>query len=128
MMRVASRTVFDFVRQDGNLAPVQTELIYQAEDPFAVTMRFHSGGDVATWIMGRDLLAEGMAAPAGTGDVRLTPYASRVLVLELISDRHVTVFRLPALTLRKFLDATYRLVPAGTERFDADAFLGTVLR
>ena len=48
MMRVASRTVFDFVRQDGNLAPVETELLYQAEDPFAVTMRFHAGGEVAT--------------------------------------------------------------------------------
>ncbi|MCP2248768.1 SsgA family sporulation/cell division regulator [Lentzea aerocolonigenes] len=127
-MRVASRTVFDFVRQSGATAPVETELLYQADDPFAVTMNFHAGGAVATWIMGRDLLAEGLVAPAGEGDVRLRPHAGRVLVLELISDRHVTVFRVPAGTLRKFLDATYRLVPPGTEHFDADAFLSTVLR
>lgn len=127
-MRVASRTVFDFVRPDGSTAPVETELIYQAEDPFAVTMRFHAGGAVATWIMGRDLLAEGMTSPAGRGDVRVRPLAARTLVLELISDRHVTVFRLPSGTLRKFLDATYRLVPPGAERFDADAFLNAVLR
>lgn len=127
-MRVASRTVFDFVRPDGGTAPVETELHYQADDPFAVTMRFHAGGAVATWIMGRDLLAEGMTSPAGKGDVRLRPAASRTLVLELISDRHVSVFRLPSGTLRKFLDATYRLVPPGAEHFDADAFLNAVLR
>lgn len=127
-MRVASRTVFDFVRPNGTTAPVETELIYQADDPFAVTMRFHSGGAVATWIMGRDLLAEGMTTPTGLGDVRVRPHAGRTLVLELISDRHVTVFRLPTGTLRKFLDASYRLVPPGIERFDADAFLSIVLR
>ncbi|HEX7303136.1 SsgA family sporulation/cell division regulator [Lentzea sp.] len=127
-MRVASRTVFDFVRLNGTTAPVETELIYQADDPFAVTMRFHSGGSVATWVMGRELLAEGMAKPAGDGDVRLRPHSGRTLVLELLSDRHATVFRFPATTLRKFLAATHRLVPAGKERFDADAFLSTVLR
>ena len=127
-MRVASRTVFDFVRPGGDTAPVETELLYQADDPFAVTMRFHAGGAVATWIMGRDLLIEGMTAPTGRGDVRLRPHTGRTLVLELTSDRHVTVFRLPAGTLRKFLDATYRVVPPGAEHFDADAFLDTVLR
>ncbi|GGU68318.1 SsgA family sporulation/cell division regulator [Lentzea flava] len=126
-MRVASRTVFDFVRPDGSTAGVETELLYQADDPFAVTMRFHAGGAVATWIMSRDLLAEGMTGTAGIGDVRVRP-AGRKLLLELISDRHVTVFRLSASTLRKFLDASYRLVPRGAERFDADAFLDTVLR
>ena len=127
-MRVASRTVFDFVRPGGTTAPVETELVYEAEDPFAVTMRFHSGGKVATWIMGRDLLSEGLSMKAGDGDVRLRPLSSRVLLLELISDRHVTVFQLPWDTLRDFLDASYRLVPPGSERFDADAFLSTVLR
>jgi hypothetical protein len=127
-MRVASRTVFDFVRPDGSSVGVETELLYQADDPFAVTMRFHAGGAVATWIMGRDLLAEGMTAPAGLGDVRVRPCTGRTLMLELVSDRHVTVFRLPTGTLRKFLDASYRLVPPGSERFDADAFLSMVLR
>jgi len=127
-MRVASRTVFDFVQSDGSTAPVETELIYEAEDPFAVTMRFHAGGKTATWVMGRDLLSEGLSMKAGEGDVRLRPLSSRVLVLELISVRHVTVFRLPWDTLRNFLDAAYRLVPPGSVRFDADAFLSTVLR
>ncbi|MCR3753618.1 MULTISPECIES: SsgA family sporulation/cell division regulator [Lentzea] len=127
-MRVASRTVFDFVRPNGSTAPVETELLYRSEDPFAVTMRFRAGGSVATWVMGRDLLAEGMSRRAGDGDVRLRPHSSRVLVLELVSDRHMTVFRVPAGTLRKFLAATDRLVPRGTEHFDADAFLSTVLR
>lgn len=127
-MRVASRTVFDFVRPNGATAPVETELLYDADDPFAVTMNFHAGGAVATWVMGRDLIAEGMTMAAGDGDVRLRPHAGQVLVLELISDRHVTVLRVPASTLRKFLDASYRLVPPGSERFDADAFLSIVLR
>ncbi|MEV6241985.1 SsgA family sporulation/cell division regulator [Lentzea sp. NPDC051838] len=127
-MRVASRTVFDFIRPSGATAPVETELIYQSDDPFAVTMKFHAGGSVATWIMGRDLLIEGMTTSSGLGDVRLRPHSGRTLVLELVSDRHVTVFRLPTGTLRKFLDATYRLVPPGSEQFDADAFLATVLQ
>jgi hypothetical protein len=126
-MRVASRTVFDFVLPSGTTAPVETELIYQADDPFAVTMKFHAGGSVATWVMGRDLLAEGMTQASGDGDVRLRP-DGRSLVLELLSDRHATVLRLTRATLRKFLDTTYRLVPPGTEHFDADAFLSAVLR
>lgn len=127
-MRVASRTVLDFVRSDGSTAPVETEMLYRSEDPFAVTMRFHVRDSVTTWVMGRDLLTEGLSRKAGDGDVRLRPHSSRVLVLELVSDRHRTVLRVPAGTLRKFLDATNRLVPRGTERFDADAFLSTVLR
>lgn len=126
-MRVASRTVFDFIRPDGAAAPVETEMLYEADDPFAVTMNFRSGGAVATWIMGRDLLWEGLSRPAGKGDVRLRP-SGRVVVLELASYRSVTEFRVPASTLRRFLDAAYRLVPPGAERFDADAFLSTVLR
>ncbi|KOV83410.1 SsgA family sporulation/cell division regulator [Nocardia sp. NRRL S-836] len=126
-MRVAARAVFDFVRPEGPPAPVHTELVYSADDPFAVTMHFHSGGSVTTWIMGRDLLRDGLSRPAGEGDVRLRP-SGRAVVLELVSERHVTVFRVPASTLREFLDAAHLLVPAGTERFDADAFLSSVLR
>ncbi|ANZ34860.1 hypothetical protein BBK82_00960 [Lentzea guizhouensis] len=126
-MRVASRTVFDFIRPDGAGAPVDTEMVYSADDPFAVTMHFHAGGAVSTWIMGRDLLWDGLSRPAGKGDVRVRP-SGRAVVLELVSDRHVTVFRVPASTLRKFLDASHRLVSPGTEHFDADAFLSTVLR
>ncbi|MGZ3147372.1 SsgA family sporulation/cell division regulator [Lentzea chajnantorensis] len=126
-MRVASRTVFDFVRADGTTAPVDTELVYTGEDPFAVSMHFHAGDAVATWIMGRDLLRDGLSRPSGKGDVRVRP-SGRAVVLELVSSRHTTVLRVPLATLREFLDAAYCLVPAGSERFDADAFLSTVLR
>ncbi|NUQ89124.1 MAG: SsgA family sporulation/cell division regulator, partial [Glycomyces artemisiae] len=50
---------------------------YDAADPWAVRITFPgAGGDTATgvrWMVGRDLLLQGVTDPAGEGDVQLFP-------------------------------------------------------
>ncbi|MFE6894635.1 SsgA family sporulation/cell division regulator [Streptomyces sp. NPDC057694] len=94
---------------------------YSMDDPFAVAL------DVAptprtsvTWTVARDLLAQGMTRPSGEGDFRVWSSgahqdADRCLYFSL--DRpagHVT-FEADLLPIQSWLDATYELVPSGSE-------------
>lgn len=61
-------------------------LQYDRRDPFAVRMAFPApatleGTEVA-WEFSRELLSEGMDAPAGVGDVRIRPFGYDRTVLE----------------------------------------------
>jgi len=57
--------------------PLVASLFYSGDDPYAVRMAFHVGTDEPVeWIFARDLLAAGMAEPAGEGDVRAWPSSS----------------------------------------------------
>ncbi|MER6900642.1 SsgA family sporulation/cell division regulator, partial [Amycolatopsis sp. NPDC000740] len=70
-----------------------------------------------------DLLADGLLAPAGDGDVQVRPAAddSRVLV-ELNAPDGSAVLEAAANELADFLDRTYDEVPVGSEDrcFDFD--------
>jgi Streptomyces sporulation and cell division protein, SsgA len=77
-------------------------------DPFAVTARFLLGRDPAgdvVWVLGRDLLAQGLWYPAGTGDVRVWP-AGWAVVLRLDSPTGRAEIVFDADELTDFLTAT----------------------
>jgi hypothetical protein len=71
-------------------------------DPFAVTARFLLGRDANTdvvWVLGRDLLAQGLWHRAGTGDVRVWPEGwAVVLRLDSPTGRAEVVFDAGELT------------------------------
>ena len=52
---------------------IDTVLSYAASDPFAVAMTFVTSDGDLVWTFGRDLLIRGTAAPAGDGDVHVSP-------------------------------------------------------
>ena len=53
--------------------PVPAGLRYDTADPYAVHATFHTGAEeTVEWVFARDLLAEGLHRPTGTGDVFLT--------------------------------------------------------
>ncbi|GAA3523622.1 SsgA family sporulation/cell division regulator [Amycolatopsis ultiminotia] len=104
--------------------PVRADLEYDAADPYAVSVGYYAGAGVVQWLFGRDLLADGLLAPAGEGDVQVRPAAdddSRVVV-ELNAPDGSAVLEAEASELADFLDRTYDEVPVGEEAlwFDFD--------
>ncbi|MEU3641735.1 SsgA family sporulation/cell division regulator [Lentzea sp. NPDC034063] len=125
--RVGTATVVEFVRPDGSVEPMNVDLQYRSDDPHAVTMRFHARDQESVWLVGRELLADGILSPAGLGDVRLRPGDGDVLFLELFTEDSHAVFQLSATELQRFLDSTYAAVPAGREVLDFELLMKDLL-
>ena len=77
------------------------------------------GVDVC-WTFARDLLAAGMEAPEGDGDVRVRPYGYDRTVLEFHAPEGTAVIHVRSGELRRFLEATSELVPTGLEHLHLD--------
>ena len=107
--------------------PLVASLFYSGDDPYAVRMAFHVGTDEPVeWIFARDLLAAGMAEPAGEGDVRAWPSPASadgdtdadgetVLNIVLSSPFGQAHFEAPMTAMAEFLHRTYDAIPAGHE-------------
>jgi hypothetical protein len=116
--------------------PVRAGLSYDATDPYAVTVAFHTGaggtGDVVQWTFARQLLTDGVSAPVGQGDVQAWPATSAgdgIVSLSLSSPSGKALFEIPVSELVEFLSMTYAAVPTGTEsdHVDVDAELAVLL-
>ena len=96
--------------------PVPAELEYDTRDPYAVAVVLHAGASAVRWLFGRDLLADGLLARCGDGDVRIGPADDPALVVvELTSPDGAAVLEAPAKEIAAFLDRTYDVVPADSE-------------
>ena len=98
-------------------------LIWSKHDPYAVGLMFPEA-DRVEWRMARELLAEGLAGPAGMGDVALLPDLTIKGWVEMVlsSPDGQIGLRMPTRALRAFLRATWRQVPAGAEVLKLDSF------
>lgn len=95
---------------------VRTRLRYRAEEPYAVMLVFDSDSGPIEWIFARDLLATGLTAPAGEGDVRIWPADSTdPIFFELRSPSGQAVFAADRGQLERFLRHTEQIVPRGGE-------------
>ncbi|MFE3900057.1 MULTISPECIES: SsgA family sporulation/cell division regulator [unclassified Streptomyces] len=108
-------------------------LQYDRRDPFAVRMAFPAtatleGTDVS-WEFSRELLAAGVDAAAGVGDVRIRPFGYDRTVLEFHATEGIAMVHVRTAELRRFLERAQELVPAGDEhRFlDLDRSLTDLL-
>lgn len=97
--------------------PMRVFLDWSRERPFAVLCTFQDQRGPKEWLISRELLAEGLYAPTGVGDVSLFPSLEQLgsveLVLDSPSGRCGVLFT--RLALYRFLKETYELVPAGSE-------------
>jgi Streptomyces sporulation and cell division protein, SsgA len=112
--------------------PLAVVLRYTAADPYAVHAEFRTGVDESVdWVFARDLLAAGIARPAGEGDVRVWPSAGSagegVVFVALASPDGQALLQAPAAALTDFLHRTHALVPEGMEALDLDATLDALL-
>lgn len=117
----------------GRTVEVPTTLGYRTTDPYAVTLTFHSHGVDVEWIVSRTLLLQGLAAPAGEGDVKIYPSidddARAVAVLDFSSPDGRLVAQANTHDLHTFLALTFDAVAVGAEsRFlDIDGLLAALL-
>ena len=112
---------------------IDAVLDYRRSDPFAVAMTFVTGEGDLVWTFGRDLLIRGTEAPAGDGDVHVSPAISlsgRAMVsIELSSPDGHLVLLARAADVVDFLARTVAVVSPGTESdvFDADMLISQLL-
>jgi len=113
-----SSAVFDLLAPRTPAVPVQVELRYDTRDPYAVVAAFRTGrAGWVEWVFSRDLLADGLLARAGEGDVHIRPGSGNpeIVVMELSSPSGHAVFEARAQRLAEFLDASYDIVLPGSE-------------
>lgn len=113
-----SSAVFDLLAPRTPAVPVHVELRYDTRDPFAVVAAFRTGrAGWVEWVFSRDLLADGLLADAGDGDVRIRPVPDdpEIVLIELDSPSGHAVFEASAQRLAEFLDTTYDVVLPGHE-------------
>ncbi|MFJ3804728.1 SsgA family sporulation/cell division regulator [Streptomyces sp. NPDC090088] len=112
---------------------VLTRLSYRPHDPYAVHLIFYTDIKApVTWVIARDLLAEGMLGPSGEGDVRVWPTRTgpdAVLNLVLSSPHGVARLAAPFPAVMQWLERTYLVVPSGQEMegIDLDTELSQLL-
>jgi len=114
---------------------VATGLRYESDDPWAVRVIFHTGGEddgTVEWIFARQLLIDGVLKACGEGDVRVWPAlndGAHVVNLEMASPSGSALFEIDRDALVAFLQRTYLAVPTGQEcsRVDLDAELRMLL-
>ena len=116
----------------GRTVDLPAVLGYDPEDPWAVEVTFGPPSDTVRWLVGRDLLLQGMTEPAGEGDVELWPrideYGCAAVVIELRSPYGRLVTQLPTRDLGSFLTRTLAAVPKGTESIDLDLLVDSLTR
>jgi hypothetical protein len=112
---------------------VPARLYYKETDPYAVQFSFDvTPDDVVRWTFARELLDQGLTAPAGIGDVKITPidpHQNRRFSIELESPHGYTHLEGPAASVKAWLAKTFEVVPAGreSESVDIDSFLDDLL-
>ena len=105
----------------GPSLPVVAGLRYESDDPWAVRVAFHTGGDgdgIVEWMFARQLLTDGIATACGEGDVRVWPSVhgdERVVNLAMASPSGSALFEIDRDALVEFLQQTYLAVPTGHE-------------
>lgn len=123
---VVCRMLVRLVVAEGVDRPVMLDLSYGRADPYAVSLTFHMCADTTVrWVVGRDLLLDGLVKLTGVGDVQVWPCrdpgADRVhIALCPCPKQEAVVVTASARALGSFLQRTLAVVPPGTEECHLD--------
>jgi hypothetical protein len=113
-------------------AELDAELRYDPSDPLAVSLAIGiECGEPVVWTFARDLLADGVKAPSGEGDITIEPASdldSRELRITLATDCLATMLASRDRVV-EFLVESYTVVASGAEfaTIDFDAELAAIL-
>ncbi|MER5537658.1 SsgA family sporulation/cell division regulator [Streptomyces mirabilis] len=94
-------------------------LRYEPTDPYVVRAVFFTDTDEqAEWVLGRELLADGLTGSAGCGDIRVwsaVGHGDEAMYIVLGSPAGTALLEVPVQDIRTFLENTEALVPRGAE-------------
>ncbi|WP_326777289.1 SsgA family sporulation/cell division regulator [Streptomyces sp. NBC_01445] len=98
---------------------MRMSLRYETTDPYVVRAAFFTDTDEPVeWVLGRDLLADGLRGSAGCGDVRVWSAVGRgdqAMYIVLGSPAGTALLEVPVEDVKAFLENTEAVVPRGTE-------------
>ena len=116
---VVLRAAVPFLSGESATEHLDGEFSYDPADPYAVTMKLEARCGSVTWTFARELLAEGVYAPTGDGDVQVWPCLSNtgeaVVIVELCSPDGTALLQTDSRAVQRFITSTYDAVPAGGE-------------
>ncbi len=110
---------------DAGPVSLLVSLRYVAADPYAVRALFRGddGETSVEWVFARDLLVDGLERATGLGDVHVWPSRGAdgdIVIIALSSPDGRAVLHADANDLRRFIDRTLSVVPAGQEGIHVD--------
>lgn len=108
--------------RNGNQPTVHTELHWHPSHPHAVRLvtADPAAGTRTAWVFARDLLHDGLLAPAGLGDVTVAPTwpgITEILLRSHVGAGYHLALRYPSTAVAKFVADTHLQVPAGSEYY-----------
>jgi hypothetical protein len=127
------RRTVSFVSGEALTDLLEGELVFDAADPYAVTMHLEAKSGRVTWTYARELLADGLYDPVGDGDVQVWPclngVGEAVVIIELCSPTGQAMLQVGSREIQAFVTSTYELVPAGHEgsHLSMDALVAQLL-
>ncbi|MFE8949435.1 SsgA family sporulation/cell division regulator [Streptomyces sp. NPDC007856] len=116
---VERRVAVQLVVSHAYSLPLCARLRYEPTDPYVVrALSFVDCDEPVEWVLGRDLLADGLKGSAGCADVRIWSAAGRgdqSIYIALGSPAGTALLEVPVRDLTSLLENTEALVPRGTE-------------
>jgi hypothetical protein len=119
---VAAEVVLDDGRLTGRGLKTVLKLVWQSQDPLAVSLLLtaepdHPSQPRGEWVILRDFLRYGLDEATGDGEVRMRPddVLDRIW-FELARPGRAACVSVSRGLVREFLDRTDEVVPAGEER------------
>jgi len=123
-LTVTRAMTLDLIDASGAATPLEAQLRYESDDPYAISAEFSTGAESVGWVFARDLLASGLYEPAGDGDVHVWPCLDvrgrAVVIFELCSPDGEALLQARADEVADFLQSTRDLVPQGSEGAHVD--------
>lgn len=130
----ASRTVcMELLAGEGPGLAVEAELLYDAQDPYAVRIVFDTVRGPVQWMLARELLSRGSLEPSGDGDVHVWPCLSAtgcaVTMVELCSPTGDVLLQVDTGDVLAFLGESRAVVEPGAEsrHLDVDGAIRALL-
>ncbi len=129
---VTAQVTLELIDAAGSATPLETELSYNPQDPFAVAATFSTVAGQVRWTFGRDLLIGGLEEPTGDGDVHVWPCLDNdghaVVIIELCSPDGEALVQARTADITAFVDKmTAAVVPGAEESFlDVDSAIAAI--
>jgi hypothetical protein len=116
---VRQDVVLGCVDEAGNTMSLNAELGYDPAEPYAVSATFRTAGGDIVWTFARELLVQGLASPAGDGDVHVWPCLDEagraIVIVELSSPDGELLVQIGSKDAYRFVNRALAAVPLGTE-------------
>ncbi|MFC9326266.1 SsgA family sporulation/cell division regulator [Kitasatospora sp. NPDC057015] len=116
--RIDAHIPMDLSCAPGPDVRLRVGLAFRPRDPMVLRLTFDmADGAPVTWALSRDLLLDGLDAPAGQGDVQVSPHEHDPDLVRILlrSPGGTAELLAPAAALHAVLLRTDRLVPFGEE-------------